>query len=87
MKSVEKRFDPMNDEKLPNGRHIVAMASGPGVYIWLAYCPNEYMKFATWVSNHSNPGATYWGHYYLEREEAKQDFFDRIALYKGEIVR
>ena len=43
----------------------------------LAEKENGYMRFVTWQFGKSG---FYWGNYFLEEQEAKADFFNRVGV-------
>jgi hypothetical protein len=41
---------------------------------------NDVTPYVTWMSRVDEPEATFWGHYFETREEAEQDFADRLGF-------
>ena len=63
---------------LPNGAKVVDMNYRRGAITYLAYWEGNHMPWVTWKAREDSPGATFWGHYFNNEDEAKANFKLRI---------
>lgn len=73
-------FDPEIANTLPNGAQILdrKIKKNGDLIIYLAYWKGYGFPYVTWAANPNNPGATFWGNYFLNYDSARKNFLERV---------